>query len=419
MPDEELEEWAQHDYYYAGKSGKPPSHRPPCLGIMFFSAPQYDPAVANDINALRTMLKRLHAGKVGRRKVAKQENTGPATNDEEPEEYHVEEGVSFFVRFGLGRFMALRLFPDVQDAWLGDQNFRESAEQGREIFPGAKLSFTEHVKSNPAYADAMLQFTAESMDIINLVMFEVARELEYRKSSIKLKSAFTGVGRGPRNILGFYDGKSNTPPSERGQFIELDGPNGLERSTFLAFIRMRLNMQVWPSRMEERERWIGRTLQDGNLIQPDGSPFAIGTDENKIDSKSVFADSHVSVVRDGNLKIFRQGYEFQEFDYHDRTAAPVVGLNFISFQNKPDTICSLLKNMNSSFSPLADAGPAPFATADAAGIFFVPSREALQKLFNSIPSTYKKGTYGTSYDYEPRAIDIARALRGQEPAHSG
>ena len=60
-----LEPWAQHDYYYPRKTGKPPTGRPPYLGIMFFSAPHFNPAVGNDIKDLRSKLIELRSGTAG------------------------------------------------------------------------------------------------------------------------------------------------------------------------------------------------------------------------------------------------------------------------------------------------------------------------------------------------------------------
>ena len=255
--------------------------------------------------------------------------------------------------------------------------------------------------------------------------------LGYKKSSISIRSAFTGTGRGPRNILGFHDGVSNSEPSARQKIIELPSshPSGLGGSSFICFIRMPLNMTIWPDSESSQEKWVGRTLQSGASILADGTTFPshmIHSEQiidpafrktNFIEAPSALKDSHVEVVRDSKLKIFRQGYEFLEFDEH--SGSTNVGLNFISFQNSPATICSLLAKMKSSFSPNSDKSGTPFATADAAGLFFVPSRPLLEQFLNSIPNSYPLATDTPDYTYVPRKNDRDRAEGRQEASLRG
>ena len=75
--------------------------------------------------------------------------------------------------------------------------------QVRNVFPPADLAFSTNVTSNPAFADAMLQFTAQDMATINLVMYEVRQNISAtRNLPFPLGQLSQELGGVPETFLG-------------------------------------------------------------------------------------------------------------------------------------------------------------------------------------------------------------------------
>jgi deferrochelatase/peroxidase EfeB len=246
-------------------------------------------------------------------------------------------------------------------------------------------------------------------------MFELAMFLQWTHSPLKIRGGYTGVSRHPRNILGFHDGVANLPSGLRKSVIEVaDG--SFKESTFLCFLRLPFNLNIWPGSLETQSRWVGREKRTGAAILAGGALYPKNmragdqiTDRARVGERDapppVLEKGHVEAAQSNHFKVFRQGYEFLEIGASGAwDAGPQVGLNFVSFQNSPAVICGLLNKMGTGFGKLADEH-VPFITADAGGLFFVPSKPLLSELLRRIPAY--PITPGTStYRYMPLALDI-------------
>jgi len=183
----------------------------------------------------------------------------------------------------------------------------------------------------------------------------------------------------------------------------------------MAYINFIIDLQKWEKlSVYEQEIVIGRKKitgcpvigldKHGNPISDSNCPvpgtsevFEYGNEEFReyrpIDEKKsryfnkyqTLSKSHIHRVRKSNdnghsefqsLRIFRQGFEFLE--PFEKLPSFQTGLNFISFQNKPQTIMKILtlpywlgRSVNTDYYGKI-SGLEAFISARAAGIFFVP-----------------------------------------------
>jgi deferrochelatase/peroxidase EfeB len=246
---------------------------------------------------------------------------------------------------------------------------------------------------------------------------------------LKFTNFFSGFQRDDgRSWLGFHDELSNLKDSrERLGVIAINRkwnrltPDDLwtENGTYLAYLRISIDLYLW-ERIERKKQdlIVGRDKISGRPIlgvDKKGNPVInrrcplIGEFKgynqdfhdhpnyllhptSKLNhtadleaSISTLNRSHIGRTRHigqidsrdpSSNRIFRQGFEFIE-PAMDRTRPMRLGLNFVSFQNDPHRIFSLLTSPHwlggSSFGgDHLQKGISDLFSVNAAGVFFVP-----------------------------------------------
>jgi deferrochelatase/peroxidase EfeB len=243
------------------------------------------------------------------------------------------------------------------------------------LLKGSGLSYANDVNQNPATEEVAIQFIARTTLAVNRAIVETWKLLHDRAATRLLLAGFyTGFQRDDgRSWLDYHDGVSNLRSQDRIRVLgikppPLEGDAWTEGGTYLAFLRIAVDLAVWRQRTRaEQDLLVGRDKLTGcpmasvdaaGTPQPvGGCPFA-GTREVTEAGNDAFREapgvpvalrlSHVQRAnhRQGplelpnSLRIFRQGYEFLE-------AVPSApgfrtGLNFVSFQDTPERLLRML-----------------------------------------------------------------------------
>lgn len=275
---------------------------------------------------------------------------------------------------------------------------------GEAAFPS--LPWSEPGAANNGEGDITLQLTAPKAAAVNCAAVEVWKLVAKLQLPLCVKAVFQGFGRHDgRGWLGFHDGVSNGRTQERRDALETAGdPDWMKGGTYLAFLRMRVDLEVW-SRLPRstQEIIVGRNKLHGAPL------IAVERDEHgelapvarelprqwAPAERSAWIDppqttdplveaSHIhranqnraSMATPGGLRIFRQGYDF--FDGFDG-GVPRVGLNFVSFQRDLAILQHLLHlpgwlgDVNFGGTPESDVESVSFITVDAGGLYAVPA----------------------------------------------
>lgn len=307
--------------------------------------------------------------------------------------------------------------------------------RGNAIVDDTSLLYRAGLTENPiASSFVAVQFISNDETITKLSW---TRTWEFLKNYLKehdneglyIRKFYTGYNRPDnRSWLGFYDGISNIRSSEREEVISINQKNldpidlWTMNGTYLAFIRMNIDIEKWNKTDEQiQEMIVGRDketgcpilgVKDGKNIQMPGCP-TYGTDnvtqygnqffrsatsqyENLYDPEiQPLQDSHMNRMIDAfmNLdsngeqsRVYRQGYDF--LDPSDTFPYYSAGLNFVSFQDNPEKVHNLLKfgfnkdphnDYNKPEFELSD-----FVTVESAGYFLVPPYSKENKFPGSI-----------------------------------
>jgi Dyp-type peroxidase family len=294
---------------------------------------------------------------------------------------------------------------------------------GEPIAFGSGINFSKDIVKNHAIEDhIIIQFIADAEMFTNRAIVETWKHINKRQRPIlNISTFYTGFKRiDQRGWLGFHESISNIPKQEREKVIAInkslsDQDNWLINGTYLAFINFIIDLQKWEKlSLSEQEIVIGRKkitgcpvigfdnngtpISDPNCPVPGTSEvLEYGNEEFReykpIEEKKFtyfnnyksLSKSHIHRVRksDNNapadfrsLRIFRQGFEFLE--PFEKSPGFRVGLNFVSFQNKPQNIMKMLtlphwlgRSVNTNYYGKV-SGLEAFISARAAGIFFVP-----------------------------------------------
>lgn len=205
--------------------------------------------------------------------------------------------------------------------------------------------------------DFALQLTASSVAAVNCAAVEVWKMIDDNEVPFKILITFDGFARPDgRGWLEFHDGVSNMASRFRGDAITADRPDWMEGGTYMAFLRVRVDLSAWRAlgrRRQEiavgRDKLTGAALvavaedEAGNL-----TPVSRRFDPNDPSETAEWRDpsqrhdrhlerSHIhrsnqsrsTPAAPGSFRMFRQGYEF--LSGLDATG-PQLGLNFVSFQ---------------------------------------------------------------------------------------
>jgi len=288
-------------------------------------------------------------------------------------------------------------------------------KNSKPILNNAGLKYAPNVQQNHPNVQAgqvMLQFIAETPLAAYRPVVETWKllyDLNPEEAPLKLITFYSGFNREDRRSwIDFHDGVSNIKSSQRVYAIE-SGSNETgsdewtEGGTYLAFIRININLAIWRSlSCSQQEIYVGRSKLTGcplKKINSEGKPIPVsgcplsGTEvvdrevndfrEPKTVDDPLLKNSHVQranhresqPIAVDSRRIFRQGYEFLETskEYPGFTA----GLNFVSFQDHPARLTRILGdkgwlgevNFGSEEGDLED-----FLTAQAAGMYVVPPK---------------------------------------------
>lgn len=334
-------------------------------------------------------------------------------------------GSDVFSASGIGR----KKPTSFNESWLF---MAPNSKGGGSILEGSNINYAADVSENHALSDQIvIQFIADTEFYTHRALVETWKDLHrqrkknWGRESVRISNFFTGFQRADqRNWLGFHDGVSNMKSMERTSAISINQRHlssqdkWLVNGTYLAFIRMSINLASWediPLLYQElmigREKLTGcplvgldkkgKPLKDrrcpvrgtseiidrGNEYFRDHPPY--GSNVKGSISETLLRNSHMGQMRPPEVthtwnknssRIFRQGFEFVEYvkEYPNFR----VGLNFVSFQNTPER---LYKTLTYVFSPLrpnvtpvqnAQKTQIPslgnFTSVHSAGIFLVP-----------------------------------------------
>lgn len=318
-----------------------------------------------------------------------------------------------------------------------NSQFLSPKKFGGSVIEGSNLSYSKDIHENVGLTeDIVIQFIANTQLAVNRGIVETWKNL--RKKSLKNTLIFskflTGFQRDDgRSWLGFHDEVSNLRPGkERRNVVAINRINNellprdywTENGTYMAFIRMEIDLDIWDSinRTKQeliigREKLYGRPLlgvdKDNNPVSSKKIPIAKKVSaynkryhdhpnyfkrpkiskyfENKVDvdkSFKILNESHIGKLRHfddiasklvPSRRIYRQGFEFIESTRIYKKPIKV-GLNFISFQNNPSRLLFILTDPNwlgnSSFG--GDSiirGVSKLLQVQACGIFYIPPIE--------------------------------------------
>jgi deferrochelatase/peroxidase EfeB len=299
----------------------------------------------------------------------------------------------------------------------------QNPSSGNAILLGAGLHYSPSVSENPADADIVLQFHADTALAVHRGVVEtwkVLHDLEKNNglAPLYIVGSYAGFGRDDRRSwIDFHDGISNIKSEDRIKAIEIKD-RGLdhrdawtEKGTYMVFLRIPINLALWRSvsrAMQEvlvgRDKLTGCSITDidpsGEAISHSGCPVT-GTMTVVDKGNESFREaprpdigkpkllaSHIHRANQGrpniedpeSRRIFRQGYEF--FEGVNPEGQPRLGLNFVSFQDHPARVTFMLKQPGWLGGTNFGGDPSSLAPnfeklleVEAAGIFLVPPRD--------------------------------------------
>jgi hypothetical protein len=279
-----------------------------------------------------------------------------------------------------------------------------------------QLNYADEVRENRADEEFAVQFIANSKLAVDRAIVETWKLLSARKdpgtgvAELDLTNFYLGFQRDDhRSWIDFHDGISNLPSTEREQIItigrgEAHGDAWLEGGTYLAFLRVEVDLEIWRSLdREQQELIVGRdkltgcplVAENGRITPRPGCPVAnagiwesendpiaeppTATDPRLLASHVQRANHHGPPGDRRSLRIFRQGYEFME--WKESSPGFRLGLNFVSFQDTTTRLIAMLSQPgwlgDVNFGGASDPAKAPpgmdrFLRVYASGVYLVP-----------------------------------------------
>lgn len=330
--------------------------------------------------------------------------------------------LSVLLGFGTRLFSVPELSKNIPER-LKDNGSFQNPSSGNAILFGAGLHYSPSISENPAGADIVLQFHADTALAVHRGVVEtwkVLHDLEKTAglAPLYIAGSYTGFGRDDRRSwIDFHDGISNIESKDRIKAIEIKDRDldhrdaWTEKGTYMVFLRIPINLALWRSVSRAmQEVLVGRDKLTGcgiTALDPSGEPIShsgcpvTGTMTviergNESFRETPFRNtgqpkllaSHIHRANQGrpniedpeSRRIFRQGYEF--FEGVNPEGQPRLGLNFVSFQDHPARVTEMLKKPgwlgNTNFGGEPNSLPPNFEKlleVEAAGIFLVPPRD--------------------------------------------
>lgn len=288
-----------------------------------------------------------------------------------------------------------------------DMNYKQflPAHSSRPILKGSGIKYSKKYSKNLAMDDHVaIQLVSKSQLATNRAVVETWRylhsDLEAELRPLRLTAFYNGFRRDDgRSWLGFHDEISNMKtPEEREAVIKISAlNNNLKREdlwtqggTYLVFLRTEIDIERWwRTETKLQEIIIGRDKLNGSPligIDKNGNPITyarskslrfnrfpdkiinhpdyykircanFGTESNLDVNRSikVLNESHIGRTRHiekikssyaSSRRIFRQGFDFIEYNYTNQDKRVTVGLNFLSYQNDPGRLFFILTDPN-------------------------------------------------------------------------
>ena len=311
------------------------------------------------------------------------------------------------------------------------------ALSNKPILRGSGIEYSKRVCNNLALNDhVVVQLISESQLATNRALVETWRQLRTELSGeLHIASFYTGFRRDDgRSWLGFHDEISNlTTPKEREVVIKIDAMNNnlrredtwTEGGTYLAFLRIEIDLERWwkietkrqeiivgrdklngfpligidkkgdpvmyPAKSRSSYRSPPKHFSDQIINHPDYYKDAYLTSRirsNLDTERSIKSlnESHIGRTRHmdkvdskytSSRRIFRQGFDFLEFDFRNPTKRARVGLNFVSYQNDAGRLLFILTDPswlgNTNFGgPQNGHRNNKLISVLASGLFFAP-----------------------------------------------
>lgn len=305
------------------------------------------------------------------------------------------------------------------------------------ILDGSGIKYSKSICSNLGLNDHVaIQLISSSQLATNRAIVETWRLLHTEHEGglrvLRMTGVYSGFKRDDgRSWLGFHDEVSNMKTSkERDDVIRINRLNNrlsrkdlwTEHGTYMAFLRIEINLRKWwKIETKHQEIIVGRNKSSGfPLIGIDkngnpitgsmrlGSTFQTGLEiysEKMVDhpnyhnlqqledgsdlrldiprSIKALNESHIGRTRHmdkvdskyaSSRRIFRQGFDFIEWDHNAPYNPLSLGLNFVSFQNDPGRLLFILTDPNwlGGVDFGKHSGKDSLIFVLASGIFFVP-----------------------------------------------
>lgn len=292
---------------------------------------------------------------------------------------------------------------------------------GGHILESSDLSYSEETVDNHMLNDEFLiQCIADNGFFTNRAAVEVWKEIcnmerKDLRAPLRVSGFYTGFQRADqRNWLGFHDGVSNLESYQRSKVISVearelnDQDKWMSNGTYMAFMRMPINLEKWEKiPLSQQEKIIGREKLTGcpligvdargkpikdsrcpvrgtsEVIDPGNERFRERPQYGIAIGNRIIQLSHIGLTRpkaaltipyQKSSRIFRQGFEF--LNYSKENSRFIPGLNFVSFQNTPESLFrSLTYKPKIALKSLAErsfSGLNEFTSVLVGGIFLVP-----------------------------------------------
>ena len=379
-----------------GLSFEPGTRPPPCYRLLLFNAlaPASRRDVRRALGRVMSMLRELGTGEV-----RELEDQSKETKKGSVAQF---EGLRILLGYGRRFFDGAVHAPPLTLAPRPD--YLAYLSRRPAAFPGIPWAAPD--VENTAEADFAIQLTGEREAAVNCGAVECWKLIEDEGLPLAVVSTFAGFGRRDgRGWLEFHDGVSNIEASQRLVALEAGpDPPWMRGGTYMAFLRLGVDLAAW-RRLDRatQELVIGRDkLSGAALISVErdarGRPIPVSATApgagSSPEERAAWRDpgqttdalleaSHVhranqnraSPAASGGLRMFRQGYDFLD---GFRDGAPVVGLNFVSFQADLRSLQHVLNlpgwlgdvNFGGPATPKAGDPPSPRFVALVAGGFY-------------------------------------------------
>ena len=313
---------------------------------------------------------------------------------------------------------------------MNGMQFMPSELGGEPILADAGIEFAKDKHENLGLSEhVIIQLIGASQLAVYRSIVETINYLYSFEEQFFTVKFYTGFQRDDRRSwLGFHDEMSNLSSSKEAKVVIAINKNfnhlryddyWTENGTYLTFLRTRIDLELWNTlNTQEQELIVGRDKESGRPIigvDSKGNPIldencpslteitnftkefhdhpdffkrpGISKTYNPADPETslrILNQSHIGRTRHieqidpgdpSSNRIFRQGFEFIESSLDSKYPLSV-GQNFVSFQNDPVRIFSILTSPHwLGKANFGGPGVMKLLTVTGAGVFLVPPKE--------------------------------------------